>query len=249
MGNRKLAPSVPWSVPIMALYLWMYWLYLDGKGWPAQTSQLRRKRLRARPLPARIWAWSLLAGSLATASMIGLLWTIVFRLVPSLPRQSLPGFEGIPSITVVCWLAMASLVAGVVEEAAFRGYMQSAIEERHGLAVAILVVGTAFSLGHFTLVFMPYMLLVSAVYGILAYLTGSILPGVVLHAVWDMVQFMVAWRWQSRPRPPIWDSGPDSAFCISCLVVVALATAAFWAYSCLAADVRRPMNGNGFGRY
>ena len=38
---------------------------------------------------------------------------------------------------------MQSIVAGVTEEAAFRGYMQSIIERRYGIVMAILVNGIA----------------------------------------------------------------------------------------------------------
>ena len=65
---------------------------------------------------------------------------------------------------------MASIVAGVVEEASFRGYMQGPIERRHGPVVAILVTGSVFGFAHFThpevtLILMPYYLAVAAIYG------------------------------------------------------------------------------------
>ena len=44
---------------------------------------------------------------------------------------------------------MQSIVAGVTEEAAFRGYMQSIIERRYGIVMAILVNGLFFGLLHF----------------------------------------------------------------------------------------------------
>jgi len=51
-----------------------------------------------------------------------------------------------PLTTTFLLLAMQSIVAGVTEEAAFRGYMQSPIERVYGVAVAILVNGTLFGL-------------------------------------------------------------------------------------------------------
>lgn len=87
---------------------------------------------------------------------------------------------------------MGSIVAGVVEEAAFRGYLQGTIERRHGPVIAILVTGSIFGFAHFThpevtLVLLPYYLAVAAVYGALAYLTNSILPSLVLHAGGNML--------------------------------------------------------------
>ena len=45
--NLRSSPAVPWSVPAMALLLWLMWSYLGGKGWPRSTSDARRHYLRA----------------------------------------------------------------------------------------------------------------------------------------------------------------------------------------------------------
>ena len=55
-----------------------------------------------------------------------------------------------PRATVLALLLMAAPVAGVVEEAAFRGYMQGPIERQYGLIVAILVTGTMFAVAIWT---------------------------------------------------------------------------------------------------
>jgi hypothetical protein len=36
--NLRSSPAIPWSVPAMALLLWLMWSYLGGKGWPQGTS-------------------------------------------------------------------------------------------------------------------------------------------------------------------------------------------------------------------
>lgn len=67
-----------------------------------------------------------------------------------------------PILTGFLLLAMQSIVAGITEEAAFRGYMQSMIEERHGIVIAIVVNGVFFGLLHFSnhpadvLLMLPY---------------------------------------------------------------------------------------------
>jgi membrane protease YdiL (CAAX protease family) len=148
-------------------------------------------------------------------------------------------------------LVMASVVAGVVEEAAFRGYMQGAIERRHGPVVAILVTGALFGLGHFThhpdsmLSMMPFYLAVAAIYGGLAYLTNSILPGLVLHAVGDVFSLTRLWttgqpEWQTSSKPPqlIWETGTDPAFWGYLATLILVGGAAVWAYATLATVVR-----------
>jgi hypothetical protein len=69
-------------------------------------------------------------------------------------------------------------VAAIIEEAAFRGYMQGPIERHHELPVSILVTGTMFAVAHldFTLILWPYYVAVAAIYGVVTYLTQSICP-------------------------------------------------------------------------
>ena len=79
-------------------------------------------------------------------------------------------------------------MAGIAEEAGFRGYMQSAIEPKCGPVAAIAVVSFIFAAIHFThgvgstLPRLPYYLAISVIYGMLTYRTGSILPTLVIHA-------------------------------------------------------------------
>jgi hypothetical protein len=81
VANLKIWPAIPWSVPLAAGYLWFYWRYLRGRWWPGSTTDARRRDLRAHPLSARLWRWSLLAGGLAMASLFALAW-VVGRFVP-----------------------------------------------------------------------------------------------------------------------------------------------------------------------
>ena len=99
--------------------------------------------------------WALLAGGLGIVSLV-LALRLANRLVV-LPQQQLPDLSHVPKLTVIALLLMAAPVAGIVEEAAFRGYMQGPLERRYGLIVAILITGTMFAVVHldFTLVLWP----------------------------------------------------------------------------------------------
>jgi hypothetical protein len=37
LANLTLLPAVPWSVPLLAAYVWCYWQYLRGR-WPAAST-------------------------------------------------------------------------------------------------------------------------------------------------------------------------------------------------------------------
>src|SRR4030095_14742859 len=130
---------------------------------------------------------------------------------------------GMPALTAFLLLVMASIVAGVTEEAAFRGYMQSMIERRYGVTLAILVNGTLFGLLFFgnhprdVLLMLPYYVAVSAVYGGLTWAADSILPALVLHSGGDIVVLTRWWatgrpEWQVAATPPtlVWERGADA---------------------------------------
>jgi membrane protease YdiL (CAAX protease family) len=129
-ANLKYFSSVPWAVPLIAVYLWYFWRYLGGWGPPETTAEKRRTLLRANPLSARVWAWALLAGTLRIAMLV-LLLRVANRLI-DLPEQPPPDLSGIPIVTLLLLLLISSIFAGVVEEASFRGYMQGPIEQRYG---------------------------------------------------------------------------------------------------------------------
>jgi hypothetical protein len=125
-------------------------------------------------------------------------------------------------------------------EAAFRGYTQGPIEREYGLAVAILVNGTAFGLLHFSshpgdvLMMLPYYIAVAAVYGGLTWAADSILPALVLHSVGDIIVLTRWWatgrpEWQLAATPPplVPEHGVDTGFVATAIsfVVLALLTA------------------------
>jgi membrane protease YdiL (CAAX protease family) len=244
-ANLRLYPNLPWAVPLTALYIWFFWRYLQGAGPPESTSAKRRAGLRAESLSAQVWAWALVAGGLGIVALV-LALQVANRLV-LLPPQTLPDLGSVPESTVVALLLMAAPVAGIVEEAAFRGYMQGPIERRYGLVVAILVTGTMFAIAHldFTLILWPYYVAVAAIYGAVTSLTGSILPAVALHTSGNIYSNFDLWRhgqaeWQaaSGPTALIWQSGPDASFWISIVTLFIAGTAMVWAFARLKGAAR-----------
>jgi membrane protease YdiL (CAAX protease family) len=241
LGNLKLSPAIPWLLPATALWLWLFWLYLNGKGWPQTTAQSRARDLRARRLPGPVWFWSLLAGGCAMVSVVGLAF-LTTRLA-NVPRDAfkLPiNLSDYPVWTVVSVLLAISAVAGVVEEAAFRGYLISQIQRRHGWIIAILISGLMFFVSHLnhayvTLAFLPFFLVVSSIHGLLVYLTRSILPSVVLHSVADLITIPIQYGLIGHVSVvPVWESGIDSAFVTYLVLIVVFGLLAVPAFRRLA---------------
>ena len=213
-ANAKHLKGVPWAVVPAALYLWLWWRFVHGISRPRSTAEARRKLCRANSLSADVWGMAIFAGVLGIATVV-LLQRVLIRLV-TLPQEQDVDMTQFHFVTLMFWVLMGALVAGVVEETAFRGYMQGPIERRHGPLIAILVTGGVFGFAHFThpevgLILLPYYLAVAAVYGVLAYLTNSILPSLVLHAAGNILGAFAlftrgASEWQASSNTPrlIW---------------------------------------------
>ncbi|HEV7504463.1 MAG TPA: type II CAAX endopeptidase family protein [Thermoanaerobaculia bacterium] len=240
-ANLRYFSSVPWAVPLTAAYLWFFWRYLKGSGPPDWTAEERLASLRAYRIAGRVWAWALVAGGLGIVALV-LALRVANRLV-LLPQQQLPDLSQVPKLTVLSLLLMAAPVAGIVEEAAFRGYMQGPIERRYGLAVAILITGTMFAVAHldFTLILWPYYVAVAAIYGTVTYLTQSILPAMVLHTGGNLYSNFDLWlhgqaEWQASAGPAalIWKTGADESFWISSTALLLVVAGMVWAYFRLA---------------
>jgi len=243
VANLKLTPRIPWLLPATAAWLWLCWRYLNGWGWPRGTAAARRRDLRALPLPGPVWRCSLAAGALGIASVTGL--AFLTPRLSEIPRDAfkLPlDFAALPWWTTAATLLTISAVAGVIEEAGFRGYMLSPIERRHGWAPAILIVGLMFFLDHHlshayaTFAFLPFFLAVSTVHGLLVYCTRSILPSVVLHAVADALIIPVQYGLLGNPpNGLVWKTGIDRGFLIALAAFLACGLAAVPAFRRLAA--------------
>jgi membrane protease YdiL (CAAX protease family) len=165
----------------------------------------------------------------------------------SLPQQRIPDLSNVPAFTVWSLLLMAAPVAGVIEEAAFRGYMQGPLERRYGLVTAILVTGTMFAVAHldFTLILWPYYLAVAAIYGTVTSLTDSIWPAVVLHTSGNiysnsalLLHGQAEWQAPSGAAELVWTTGVDAAFVRVGVALLVVAAAMVWAYVKLAGAAR-----------
>jgi membrane protease YdiL (CAAX protease family) len=205
--NFMYAPAIPWAVPAVAVFLWAYWSYLNGGGWPRSNAEWRRRSLRACKVPGRLWRWAIAAGGLAWISLLAL--RLFSDRYLNLPRDPFPDVSSFPLVTILAFMLMASIVAGVVEEAGLRGYMQGPLEQRYGPLAAILMTGVAFWFAHalnfarapwLFLAYMPFYLGASAIFGALAYFTRSILPAVALHASANILGFGLIWWGATSPE-------------------------------------------------
>jgi membrane protease YdiL (CAAX protease family) len=249
-ANLRHLPDVPWAALVMAAYLCAYFWYVTGRGRPASTAMFRRSNARVRAVSGSAFGMAFIAGVFGLWSSVALLGLI--RQLAHQPPPPPSDVVQLSPITVLSFVLMGSIVAGVVEEIAFRGYMQRPLERRYGPAAAIVVTGIVFGLAHsshtyWSLLAMPYYLAVGAVYGTMAYLTDSVIPSLTLHAVGDALEGILA---VAAARPVVEPrSGATSvvggrlALIVNVIVIAVTAAAAIWAFRGLASTVRDERHG------
>ena len=193
--NITTMSAIPWAVPIGGLVLWLWWRYLGGWGAPASNADRRRKLRRFNHLPAfgQPWIW-FSAGSLAvTIASFAFIKTLT-EVGAAQQVAMMDALEVLPAITAVPLLIGLTAMTGFFEETAFRGYMQLPLEERFGPIVAIAFVAFIFAGVHFpALGQFPLFFFGSLGWGVLVWLSGTILPGIVFHSLVDGCIFIWAW--------------------------------------------------------
>ena len=242
--NLRSSPAVPWSVPAMALLLWLAWSYLGGSGWPRSTSEARRRYLRANRKSGQTYLWAFVAGVLSMVALAGT-WIVLFRLV-KMPPNALSDVSSYPRITVALMILMGSLVSPLMEEAGFRGYFQVTLEREVRAPLAVVICSVVFALAHgptqgFLWPKLLFYFLVGMAFGATAYLTNSTLPAIPVHFVGLLVFFTLIWP-RDAARRLVLQSGTDSWFWIHAAQAVVFTVLAVGAFRRLATVSRRTLD-------
>jgi membrane protease YdiL (CAAX protease family) len=235
VANIKISPRIPWAVVVMGLILWVGWQYLGGRWWPRSSSDARRRYLRARSMSGPVFTWAVTAGALSVVGLAGC-WIVLFQLVKT-PANAVPDYSSYPQLTVILMLIMSSLVSPLSEEAGFRGYLQVALEREFRGIVAVVVSSVLFALAHLNHgLFWPKQLvyfLAGVAFGVIAFLTKSILPGIVTHIIGDLTFFIFVWPRDSSRRL-VSQGGADIWFWIHAAQFVVFTALAILAFAHLA---------------
>ena len=234
--NLKYSPAIPWAVAVMAFLLWVAWNYANGSWSPRSTSTVRRRYLRASFVPGPVFGWALLAGALSLVALVGY-WIVIFQLI-KMPGNRLPDFSRYPLITVALVLIMAAVVGAVVEEAGFRGYFQVALEREFRAPLAIMISALVMSPAHglsqgFVWPTLLWYFFADVMFGVMAYLSKSILPGIVIHCVGLLIFFVLVWP-TDQSRRLVNDGGADTWFWIHIGQAIAFTALAIIAFRFLA---------------
>jgi membrane protease YdiL (CAAX protease family) len=238
LANLKFNPTIPWSAPAMLAILALLWWAMGGWG---SRSSARAISLRAAPLSASVTILALVAGLLSLAALVGF-WIVEHRLVAT-PAALRPDYSKLGAVTVLVMLATASISGALSEEAGFRGYFQGAMERRGVGPAAILITALVMAPEHaltqgFVWPTLVFYLLVDIMLGALAYITKSIGPGIVVHAIGLLVFFDYVWP-HDHERTLISQTGPDQAFWFSLGGMAVFGVASIAAFFALARAARK----------
>ncbi len=198
----------------------------------AAGSNLRPRQfllLARRPTSGQLWL-GLLCGAAAFPAAEGLmaLWSAALpeRWVQDFDLSRL--FAGSP-LERAAMALLASLLAPVCEEVAFRGYVQGALLTRRRPGAAISLGALLFALMHLDPVRFPAVLALGALFGWLAWRAGSLWPAVAAHAANNGIGSAIGLAARAEPAP--------AAPLVSQAIVLAAAAAGILAL--LAAFYRR----------
>lgn len=210
----------------LALYVW----WARGGGSPGTTQAARAKAFRRGTLSPRQWLWTVIA-ALFFAVTVHASIVLLFRFVsyPMAAFRQGYDFSFIPTLPLK-WLAVvvSAISAGICEETGFRGYMQRPIEQRHGAAVAILISSLLFTAVHLTKGWaiagmVPIVFGAGVLLGVLAWSSGSLIPGIIGHVLMDIGLFAYWWTGIAGDFTalPISETGVDRSFVITCATLAA----------------------------
>jgi membrane protease YdiL (CAAX protease family) len=210
----------------LALYLW----WAGGGGPPSTTQAARAKAFRRGTLSPTQWFWTVIAAIFFAATVHASI-ILLFRFVsyPMAAFRQGYDFSFIPSLHLK-WLAVvvSAISAGICEETGFRGYMQRPIEQRHGARVAILISSLFFTAVHLTKGWaMPGMVPIvfgaGVLLGLLAWSSGSLIPGMIGHVLMDIGLFSYWWTGIAGDFAPlpISETGVDRFFVVTCAMLAA----------------------------
>jgi membrane protease YdiL (CAAX protease family) len=209
----------------LALYLW----WAGGGGVPVATREARRAAFRNRALSRAQWLWGI-AAALCFAVTVHAALVVLFRLVPYPVEQFRRDYAFVFGLSLpLKWLAIvvAAASAGICEEIGFRGYMQQPIEKRHGAVVAVLVSSCLFAALHLNKSWaiaemVPIVFGAGVLLGLIAWASGSLIPGILGHTAMDVGMFSYWWSGTAGTftAKTLAVTGVDAPFLLACAVLM-----------------------------
>ncbi len=112
---------------------------------------------------------------------------LYFRLLKSLGAPAISYLEDFREAGWPLWSAflLTSLMPGIFEEVAFRGFVQGRLARLLGAREALLLSAGLFAVAHLSPAVFPSHFLMGLALGAIRHRTGSLYPGMAAHALWN----------------------------------------------------------------
>jgi membrane protease YdiL (CAAX protease family) len=220
--------AAPWSILPMIIVLFVYWKFFSGKLGSKKSTALKQSNFRAIHLERHVWKWGLV-GAIFFVIIIQSSFVITFRIFEFPSVKFTADYKMLDTMPLwVAWaiLIMSSIVAGICEETGFRGYMQVPLENKYGLVIAIVVSSLIFTAIHLTKTWavpiLPHIFFASVLLGILAYKSGSLIPGIIGHSILDIFDYSIWWSniTGGFHKQTIFKTGTDLHFIVWSLIFI-----------------------------
>jgi membrane protease YdiL (CAAX protease family) len=156
----------------------VFWYTRRGK---VRSTARRIATLRLRPV-GRGTPW---VAGLAIAAPVGMIALVFLSMRWGYPADQVPDFFGPYLHRSGGWWSfgcMVVLVAPLLEEITFRGWIQRPLERQFGAITAIAISAALFALCHAEPLRLPFLFLFGSILGVAAYRTRSIWASVAIHA-------------------------------------------------------------------
>ena len=179
-GVALVPPAWVGAALALLVGLGFLWWYVVRRDYPGERRRRATLRLRA---PGGVVAW-VPAVLVCAVAFAGATLVLAARVLPLPSSDTFEYFDRMR----YGWLPLAVLavwLAPMMEEFLFRGWMQRTLERRMPAARAIVLTAAAFAAAHFDLFGLPSRFAVGVASGYLAWLSGSIVPSVLLHAAYN----------------------------------------------------------------
>ena len=230
--------GVPLAVIIEVIFLLLFLWWARGGGPPHAMQGSRARAFRRVNLTSKQWIWGLIA-AFFFAAFVHASIVLLCRFIPYPAAAFRRGYDlsFVPS-QALRWVAVVTSAASaaICEETGIRGFMQQPIEQRHGVLVAILISSLFFMALHLnqawaTLGIVPIVFAAGLMLGILAWSSGSLVPGIIGHFVMDVGLFAYWWTGIAGDfiARPISETGVDRPFLVACCAFAGSLTIALFA--------------------
>jgi membrane protease YdiL (CAAX protease family) len=236
-ANLATTPAIPWGPVLVAIWLAVFAKATAGPALPAPATVWPTRWYPHAPLSGAMRRRALVATAFISVASRMLL--DLGRRLSTRPAQDLEQFTSLsryPAVTAVLILLSIAATAGVVEEIAFRGYLQHPFERRFGPRIAVALSAAFFALAHYRfnapdpipwLIFIPCYLYVGVAFGALTVVTGSVVPGMIGHFAIDAVP-LIRYTYWGIPRP-VRETGLDTPFIVESAIAAIATLGAVWA--------------------